>query len=79
MTAQTPRTRAEAIAAAGQLIAMADEMADTLPLAEAVDAAYTPTGPAREELARRIHNRPNRIGSADELDHYLAGRLPRSA
>lgn len=47
-------TRSEAIAAAGQCIAQAYVLRDTLPPEEAARLAYTPTGPPLAELEARI-------------------------
>ncbi|WP_156226049.1 hypothetical protein [Pseudactinotalea suaedae] len=61
----TQVTRAQAVAAAGAALAAGYEQLDSLPLAEAVDRAWTPTGPSREELADRIRARRLALGLMD--------------
>ena len=39
------------------ILAGAYRLLDTATIADAVDAAFTPSGPSREELARRIRDR----------------------
>lgn len=66
-------TKQEALARAAKPFAQAIINADTLPLNEAVEAAYTPTGPDRDELRERIMARPARIASGiDRLEHKEA-------
>ena len=47
-------SRDEAIRAAAVALAVGYEVLENAPLEEAVEAAFTPTGPSREELRRRI-------------------------
>lgn len=47
-------TRAEAIEAAGQILAAGRRAQAQLSVADAARAAYTPTGPPLAELERRI-------------------------
>lgn len=58
-------TRDQAVAAAGAALAAGYEQLDTLPIAEAVERAWTPTGPTREELTDRIRARRQRLGLLD--------------
>lgn len=54
MTEPMPLTREEASDAAGRALAAGYEILRRAPLEEAVEAAFTPTGPPREVLRERI-------------------------
>ena len=47
-------TRAEAIAAAGQAIAAALDLRDSLPPRQAAEICWTPTGPSLDDLEQQI-------------------------
>lgn len=58
-------TRDQAVAAAGQALATAITVADSMTVDELVDAAWTPTGPSKEQLRARItRERTERAGRA---------------
>jgi uncharacterized protein YdaT len=59
-----PVTREQAVAAAGAAVAEGYAQLDSLPLAEAVERAWTPTGPSRDELTERISARRRALGIA---------------